>query len=319
MRGDLAGWAARRAPDLIARAEAEAVAELKAALIAAATAAAPAADRPAPRAPEPRPAPEPEPPVTGDAVWAYCVARDTPGADGPGVASGDTRWVREGELAVLCSTVPLAEFGEEPLTRSLNDLEWLERVARAHEAAIARALDGATIVPLRLCTIFASEEHARAMLAERAGELSAALDRLEGKLEWAVKLLIDRERLQEGLRDTATEAAHEPGSGAAYMLLRREERRLAEAAERAASGLAEDVHARLQDWAADARVRPAQNRELSGHTGDMILNGAYLVDRGKTDELRDLVEQLQLRHADVGARLELGGPFPPYSFVPETR
>jgi hypothetical protein len=50
----------------------------------------------------------------------------------------------------------------------------------------------------------------------------------------------------------------------------------------------------------------------------MVLNGAYLVDRTKSGELRELVAQLQERHADAGARLELGGPFPPYSFVPES-
>jgi hypothetical protein len=165
-----------------------------------------------------------------------------------------------------------------------------------------------------LCTIFAGEPQARRMLAERAAELSAALDVLDGRVEWSVKLLVDREKLQPA----PAEAEHEPGSGAAYMLLRREQRRAAEETSRAASSLAEDVHARLQDWAADARVRPAQNRELSGHTGEMVLNGAYLVDRTKSGELRELVAQLQERHADAGARLELGGPFPPYSFVPES-
>lgn len=311
MRGDLAGWAARRAPDIVARAEAEAVAELKAALIAAATGTAPA-----PAAP---PVPHPPSPsrVEGTAVWAYCVARGAPAAAGPGVdPHGELRWIREGELSLLCSPVALAEFGEEPLRRNLNDLAWLERVARAHEAAIERALEGTTIVPLRLCTIFAGEEQARRMLADRADTLSQALDALDGRFEWSVKLLVDREKLEATVRGPG-EPEHEPGSGAAYMILRREQRRIAEAVDRAASELAEDVHARLQDWAADARVRPAQNRELSGHVGDMVLNGAYLVDRAKTGELRELVAQLQQRHADVGAHLELGGPFPPYNFVPE--
>jgi hypothetical protein len=48
----------------------------------------------------------------------------------------------------------------------------------------------------------------------------------------------------------------------------------------------------------------------------MILNGAYLVDRSKASQLRELVGELQERHRDAGARLELGGPYPPYNFVP---
>lgn len=72
------------------------------------------------------------------------------------------------------SRVGLAEFGAEPLRANLNDFAWLERVARAHEAVLEHALRAATIVPLRLCTIYADAERARAMLAERAAELGAS-------------------------------------------------------------------------------------------------------------------------------------------------
>ena len=311
MPDELARWAAGRAGELVARAEAEAVAELKAALLAAA----------AQRAqPEPPSAPAPTPaPAQGHALWAYCVARAADAtADGwAGVHDdGAVAWIREGDLALLTSRVPLAEFGEEPLRRNLNDLAWLERVARAHEGAIELALAQSTIVPLRLCTIFADEAAAAHMLSERAPVLATALDTLEGRVEWSVKLLVDRERLEEAVREPG-EQAGDSGSGAAYMLLRREERRVREAADARAAELAEDVHARLQDWADDARVRPPQNRELSGHEGDMVLNGVYLVDRAKTDRLRELVAELQERHSALGARLELRGPFPPYNFVPE--
>jgi len=327
---ELARWAAARAPELIARAEAEAVAELKAALLRAAAeprtgetspleaspAVAPArpAEEPLPAASESAPAPP-----AGDALWAYCVARDdaAPAADGPAVGDGALRWVRADGLAVLCSTVPLSEFGEEPLRRNLNDMTWLERTARAHEAAIAGAFERETVIPLGLCTIFSDEDGARRMLGERREELTDALAALAGREEWSVKLLVDREALAAGLREPGQEPA-DPGSGAAYLLLRREERRLREAIGDRAAGLAEDVHARLQERAVDARVRPAQNRELSGHEGDMVLNGAYLVERDHAEGLRELVAELEARHHPLGARIELGGPFPPYSFVPES-
>ena len=324
---ELDRWAAGRARELVARAEAEAVAELKAALLRAAAAPLPAA-APAPRAaPAPAPAPRTaaEPPPAGEQeeqgelLWAYCVARDEPGlADGgTGVHPDDAPvWLREGGLALLCSHVPAAEFGEAPLRSNLNELAWLERTARAHEAAIEAAFEGAVVVPLRLCTLFADEDGARRMLAERHDALTAALGALAGREEWSVKLLVDRERIAEELREAGSDPA-EAGTGAAYLLMRREERRLREAVDERAVSLAEDVHARLQERAVDARVRPAQNRELSGHEGDMVLNGAYLVERDQADGLRELVAELGARHAPLGARIELGGPFPPFSFVPE--
>ena len=332
---DLDRWAAERAPELIARAEAAAVAELKAALLRAATAGrdagpAPAAPAPVePPSPAARAAAEPPPteavapaaaPPAGDALWAYCVARDDAAlaGGGPGVDGGGAlEWVREGGLAVLCSRIPLAEYGEEPLRRNLNDLPWLERTARAHEAATAGAFERSTVLPLRLCTLFSDAAGARRMLEERHDELAGALDALAGREEWSVKLLVDREALAAGLREPGEEPA-EPGTGAAYLLLRREERRLREAVGDRAAGLAEDVHARLQERAVDARVRPAQNRELAGYEGEMVLNGAYLVERDQAEGLRALVAELEALHSPLGARIELGGPFPPYSFVPES-
>jgi hypothetical protein len=64
-------------------------------------------------------------------------------------------------------------------------------------------------------------------------------------------------------------------------------------------------------------VLPAQNRELSGLEGDMVLNGAYLVERDRAADLRALVAALEEREQGHGARIALAGPFPPYSFVPE--
>ena len=40
----------------------------------------------------------------------------------------------EGDLAALLSPVPLAEYGDERLREHLEDISWLERTARAHEA-----------------------------------------------------------------------------------------------------------------------------------------------------------------------------------------
>jgi hypothetical protein len=225
-------------------------------------------------------------------------------------------------LAVLVSRVPLAEFGEDALRRNLNDLDWLERVAREHETVLERALEVGTIVPLRICTIFTDEQGAAQLLTERRPDLDTALDVLEGREEWGVKLTVDRAALEAAARDRAPEDLDQQlegqSAGGAYMLRRRQERQLREAADRLAGGLAEDVHARLQDWATDAVVNPPQNPELSGHEGDMLLNAAYLVEKAKVERLHELVEELRDRHRELGARIELTGPWPPYNFVPRT-
>jgi hypothetical protein len=256
------------------------------------------------------------------AIWVYCVARredplpeQLPGVD----PEHAVERVERGDLAALVSRVRLAEFGEEPLRRNLNDLPWLERVARGHEAVLERALEHATIVPARLCTIFADEQGAGRMLEEQRAELGAALDALAGRSEWSVKLLVDPSALEAAARGAEPDASRDraaPGSGADYMLRRREERELRELTQRIAGELAEDVHARLRECASDAVLNAPQNRELSEHEGDMLLNAAYLVETAAIERLREAVDELQDRHRTLGARLVLSGPFPPFNFVP---
>jgi hypothetical protein len=331
---DLAQWAARRAPDLIARAEADAVAVLRDALVAASLGDADLArprrvPRPDPERSEAGPAekgrardspPSATPQDARELLWAYCVLRrdDALAAGVEGITGAGVDRIQAGDLAALVSRVPAAEFAAEPLTRNLNDLVWLESVARGHEAVLDVALAQGTIVPLRMCTIFESESGVREMLERQRESLTEALDALEGRFEWAVKVLVDRDRLMDAARPQTSDVreAAAAGEGGAYLQRRRAERGAREAGSRLAADTAQQVHARLQDWAIDARTRPPQNRELSGYEGEMVLNAAYLVERERTDELHQIVAELEEHHRGLGARIELTGPWPPYNFVP---
>lgn len=311
MSDPLGRWAAERAPALVARAEAEAVAALRDALLAAALRGErPRSESESESASEPEPAP---PPATesGELLWAYCVlSADDAGPD-------DVDRVEAAGLAALVRSVPRSEYGEEPLRRNLNDLAWLERVARSHEAVLEQTLATSTIVPLRLCTLYENEQSVRAMLEREHDSLRGALDLLAGRQEWGVKVLVDPSRLSETARAESGEPSLEGvGDGGAYMLRRRQERETRELADALARQVAEDIHARLNDLALDSVTRPPQNRELSGHEGEMILNAAYLVDSQRVDDLRATAAQLESEHTGVGVRLELTGPWPPYNFVP---
>jgi Gas vesicle synthesis protein GvpL/GvpF len=321
---ELARWAAERAPGLLARAEADAVAILRDALVGGVLRQRERGTTPSGMAPRPEVVAESER-ESGEVLWTYCVLtadEPVPASLAGVVASNPVERVDAGDLTALVSRVPLSEFGEEPLRRNLNDLDWLERVARGHEAVLERTLQGATIVPLRLCTIFENEQGVRRMLDEQRLAFTAALEVLRGHQEWGLKLLADREALEAAARARSPEAdalADEldtHSAGGAYMLRRRLERRVREAADELAVGVADDVHARLQAAASDAVLNPPQNRDLSGHEGEMLLNGAYLVETPKLGRLRELVDELQDRHRGLGVRLELTGPWPPYNFIP---
>src|SRR5205814_2826687 len=80
-----------------------------------------------------------------------------------------------------------------------------------------------------------------------------------------------------------------------------------------AAASAEDIHTALRGMAVAALVRPAQSPRLTGQAGQMILNSAYLVDNDRAGGWPAAVSDLAGRHRAV--RVELTGPWPPYSFA----
>jgi Gas vesicle synthesis protein GvpL/GvpF len=219
-------------------------------------------------------------------------------------------------LTAIVSMVPLSEFGEDQLHENLNDVQWLERKARAHETVLDEALSLATVVPLRLCTIYRSDAQVREMLDREREVFEDALHRLEGKTEWGVKMIAEPRALVRALSSEADpEPAEGLSEGAEYMRQKSRQARAREEADLLAEEWAERVHTRVAAVAVEALLNPLQNPEVSGHTGDMLLNGVYLVDDADADAFREEVARLADEFADLGAAVELTGPWPPYNFV----
>ena len=73
------------------------------------------------------------------------------------------------------------------------------------------------------------------------------------------------------------------------------------------------VHASLGERAADARLHPPQSAQLSGARLPMLLNAAYLVASDEGAGFTAAVAAEATAHPDL--RIELTGPWPPYSFA----
>ena len=269
------------------------------------------------RAEEPRAARDEAP-----AYYVYGITRaggpglpdETPGVD----AGHPAELVEHEELAAIVSRVTLAEFGEAQLHENLNDVGWLEDTARAHEEVLDKALSRMTVVPLRLCTIYRSEGQVQEMLSAERDVFADALRRLEGKTEWGVKLIAEPGAIERAAGIAAGAAGDEEAgasAGAAYMGQRRREAVLREAADAIAEDWAEAVHERMAAHASEALLNPLQNPDVSGHVGEMLLNGVYLVEDREADEFRHAVDELADEYRERGADVQLTGPWPPYNFV----
>ena len=247
--------------------------------------------------------------MADSARYAYAVTR---GLD-PAALAGELG-LREASLEVVSldgldavvGDVPLEEFSEEALTRNLESLAWLEEVARHHDDVIRLVSALGPTAPLRLATIFHDDDAIRRRLAEWHDGIVEVLDRVEGRAEWSVKVVAPP-------GDPAEADPSTPASGAEFLRRRKAQsddrgRRLAEVGR-----VAEEVHAALSAASAASRVLPAQDPQLTGLAGSMVLNGAYLVDLAHHLRFEQQVRDLRAEHP--GVEVAAAGPWPPYSFA----
>ena len=253
------------------------------------------------------------------ATWLYAIL-PAPGAglfDGVGGVAGEpVRVVTAAGLAAVVGSVPLGDFAEEPLRDHLEDLDWLEGAARAHDGVIAAAARAGCVVPLRFATVYHDDDRVRSLLTERHADLAATLERLAGRTEWGVKAYVDPHTLAPPTPEPSpaaggtTEGAR---PGTAYLMRRRAQREGRDSAQQTALDYAARLHTALAEQAEDAVRHPPQDPRLADYQGWMILNGSYLVADERSGEFAEGVERLRQRFPAV--RLELSGPWPAYSFT----
>lgn len=317
LREAIDAFAAEHAPELIEEAQAEALAKARGVLAETMTESLLAQSRQVLGGGS-RPIPHDQPAELAHYVYGVVSPRTEMPPDLVGVDSRHKVFLVEEEgLAALVSRVSLAEFGEEPLHDNLEDVGWLEEKARAHEHVLDVALQRGTVVPLSLCTIYSGEEQVREMLGRERAVMIDALERLDGRAEWGVKAIAEPGALERaGARREGEGSAEEEASrGTAYMDRRRREASAQAAEDEIASEWAVAIHDRLAGAVSEALLNPLQHSEVSGHEGEMLLNGVYLVEDDAVADFSALVDRLAEEHRPLGVSVELTGPWPPYNFI----
>jgi len=214
---------------------------------------------------------------------------------------GRARWA-------VVADVPLARYGESALASGIRDLEWVSRVALAHEAVVEHFTRGrgSTVVPLKLFTLFSTPERLISDLRSQAVRIAAMIGRIRGAREWGVRVL----RTQPAKRvTTGTRAVR---SGAAFLEAKKEARDAARAAAEHARDTAERAFGQLSKLALETRRR---DDIPDGATTPPLLDAAFLVAAKRTAAFRAAARRASSDCRRAGALLNLTGPWPAYSFV----
>ncbi|HEX8171544.1 MAG TPA: GvpL/GvpF family gas vesicle protein [Thermoanaerobaculia bacterium] len=250
-------------------------------------------------------------------LYVYAIAREpvTPDADG----IDDTRRFGTASIdgvAAVFTAMPADELSQEVIDRRANDLEWLGAIGYRHQAVVSDLMKKTAIVPLRAFTLFSGEEALRAYLGEHRDALRAALDRLDGKQEWTLRVEFDAARWSEALtariaslRELQEQIASAP-PGKAFLL----RKKLDDEKKRASHDAEQSVLAEIESAVRD-RLRCQTLSETRERRDGAFPQINVLLNRDEEDRLQEAAQDLAGRYEPEGITLAVTGPWPPYTFA----
>ncbi|HUJ26740.1 MAG TPA: GvpL/GvpF family gas vesicle protein [Myxococcales bacterium] len=216
-----------------------------------------------------------------------------------------------GGLWLVAADAPLDRYGEGPIETGLRDLAWVSSVAVPHEAVVEHLSRAGTVVPMKLFTLFRSDERALDHVARQRRRIDRLLQRIEGREEWGLRVTLDELSAFKRARSEAR-PGQRSSPGAAFLMRKKKEHDAARELVQNARDRADALFEALSKKADRARRRPPPPGEIGKR---VLLDAAFLLPRGKAKSFQAAVRLQAKKLASLGYQLALTGPWPPYNFV----
>jgi hypothetical protein len=214
-------------------------------------------------------------------------------------------------LFIAVADLPLDRYSEAAINSGLANLDWVSRIAVAHEAVVESFIAATAVLPMKLFTIFTTDERALDHVSGQRARIARLVKRVANQQEWGVRVVLDRARAEAALpkRNTIARVV----TGASYLARKKAQRDAAsELASRARETVA-DLFERLAARSGDAKRRSASELPVQG--GPLLLDAAFLVPRARAAAFKTLTAREARSLARHGYGLTVSGPWPPYTFV----
>ncbi|MHB0970398.1 MAG: GvpL/GvpF family gas vesicle protein [Thermoanaerobaculia bacterium] len=237
--------------------------------------------------------------------YVYCIIRtDTPrnfGAIGIGGRGDEVHTVHHREFAAVVSNCPLIVF--DPTKEN----------ALAHEHVNEVVMKDFTVLPMSFGTVFRTEDDIRAFLRGTYDALYEVLQKMEGKIEFGLKVNWDKDAIireleneNEEIRRLKEDISASQGTSTYFSRMQ-----LGRVVESALQAKADSYVTEIYQGLRSAAVASRSNKPIGDR---MIMNAAFLVDRDKTRAFDEQISDIARKYENKLSFLYTG-PWPPYNFV----
>lgn len=179
-----------------------------------------------------------------------------------------------------------------------------QKSAKDHARVIADCFQHSTVLPFRFGTIFSDDEALRRSVRSNQRQFSANVERLRGKAEMHLKVVLD-----DGGPDLPRYASS-PCAGKEYLSRLRESATLQRERQTKAKAVFVQVHRMFTPLEEEISCRRMES-------GKMMLDIAHLIEHGHIARYQNRYSCASQAMRDC--QMMLSGPWPPYHFVHQTQ
>jgi hypothetical protein len=236
--------------------------------------------------------------------YVYCIIRQEHERSFGEIGIGGHRrvyTVHHGDLAAVVSDTPIVIY--DPTRENVL----------AHEFVNETVMREFTVIPMSFGTVFRSEEDVSELLRSTYEAFTDVLDKMRDKIEFGLKILWDRDKVVANIENENDEIRRlkdeitRNASSSTYFARMQLGRLIEAALEETGNRYVSEVHDALKPVAVASR----SNKVIGDR---MILNAAFLVDRGRSEEFDERVREVSRKYEDL-LTFKYTGPWPPYNFV----
>jgi hypothetical protein len=220
-----------------------------------------------------------------------------PGGGAPRLISIDR------DIWAVVADAPLERFNSEQLESDFQDVEAISRHALAHAAVVEFFFRRSTVIPLKLFTLFSTDDRARAHIRGRGPGLRKLFTDLREREEWGVRVIAG---------EVEAESARSLSSGRDYLVIKK---RLNDQGVSPSRGAVREAKGAVKTLAKLASKVRKETFPPPGRGRPFVTGASLLVKVKRRGRWQKEVARLSGALAKRGHRLEVNGPWPPYHFV----
>jgi Gas vesicle synthesis protein GvpL/GvpF len=237
--------------------------------------------------------------------YVYCIIETSEprsfGAMGIGGRGDDVYTIQHRGLAAVVSNTPLVVY--DPTRENVF----------AHEQVNEAVMREFTVLPMAFGALFRTDDDIIELIRGTYDALRDVLAKMEGKVEFGLKVNWDRDKVTAELEETNDEIRHlkeqitSRTTGSTYFARMQLGRLIETALTDQADAYIREVYSQLRDTAVASRAnKPIGDR--------MIMNAAFLIDRNTEAQFDQKVKEIASKYEDK-LSFRYTGPWPPYNFV----